>query len=229
MYSKCAWTQCLVCTYLLCLWKNPSETWWRHQMEPFSALPALCARNSPVPMNSPHKGQWRGALMFSLISPWINNWVNNRDAGDLRRHRGHYDVNVMNCSQSTTAGWDTALDKLPNLVAFCFLWLKQHSSSSTKFFLLEMRWQVHITDGELSYNFGRNLCCKFIRIHFISSSAETSPITEWIFQSWSEPVMWTSAHLYSLTVSLYPVNVPPVGNLPCLAYRNIILDVTASI
>ena len=47
------------------------------------------------PVNSPHKGQWRGALMFSLICVWINVWVNNREAGDLRRHRGHYDVNVM--------------------------------------------------------------------------------------------------------------------------------------
>ena len=33
--------------------------------------------------------------MFSLICAWINDWVNNREAGDLRRHRGHYDVNVM--------------------------------------------------------------------------------------------------------------------------------------
>ena len=50
----------------------------------------------PVPVNSPHKGQWRGALMFSLICAWINDWVNNCEAVDLRRHRGHYDVNVMN-------------------------------------------------------------------------------------------------------------------------------------
>ena len=33
--------------------------------------------------NSPYKGQWRGALMFSLICVWINDWVNNRKAGDL--------------------------------------------------------------------------------------------------------------------------------------------------
>ena len=65
---------------------------WRHQMESFSALLALC---SPVPVNSPHKGQWRGALMFSLICVWINHWVNNREAGDLRRPRGRYDVTVM--------------------------------------------------------------------------------------------------------------------------------------
>ena len=64
-------------------------------MEKFSASLALCAGNSPVPVNSPHKGQWRGALMFSLICVWINGWVNNREAGDLRRHRGHYDINVM--------------------------------------------------------------------------------------------------------------------------------------
>ena len=47
------------------------------------------------PVNSPHKGQWRGALMSSLICTWINDWVNNRQAGDLRRHRAHYDDIVM--------------------------------------------------------------------------------------------------------------------------------------
>ena len=47
------------------------------------------------PVNSPHKGQWRGALMFSLICVWINGWVNNREAGNLRRYRAHYDVIVM--------------------------------------------------------------------------------------------------------------------------------------
>ena len=41
------------------------------------------------------KGQWRGALMFSLICVWINGWVNNGEAGDLRRYRAHYDVAVM--------------------------------------------------------------------------------------------------------------------------------------
>ena len=78
------------------------KPWWRHQMETFSALLALCAGNSPVPMNSPHKGQWRGALMFSLICVWINTWVNNGKAGDLRRYRVYYDVTVMT---GDTAGY----------------------------------------------------------------------------------------------------------------------------
>ena len=70
-------------------------TWWRHQMETFSALLAICAGNSPVPVNSPHKSQWRGALMFTLICARINGWVNNSEAGDLRRYRTHYDVILM--------------------------------------------------------------------------------------------------------------------------------------
>ena len=47
------------------------------------------------PVNSPHKGQWRGTLMFSLICAWIIGWVNIREAGDSGRYRAHYDVIVM--------------------------------------------------------------------------------------------------------------------------------------
>ena len=47
------------------------------------------------PVDSLHKGKRRGALMFSLICAWINGWLHNRGAGDLRRHRDHYDVTVM--------------------------------------------------------------------------------------------------------------------------------------
>ena len=52
------------------------------------------------PVNSPRKGQWLEALIFSfksffLSTPEINGSVNNRKAGDLRRHRAHYHVTVM--------------------------------------------------------------------------------------------------------------------------------------
>ena len=46
-------------------------------------------------VNSPHRGQGRGALLFSLIYAWINGWVNNREAGDLRRLGAYYDVTLM--------------------------------------------------------------------------------------------------------------------------------------
>ena len=48
------------------------------------------------PVNIPHRGQCRRALMFSLICVWINGWVNNREAGDLRCYHAHYDITVMN-------------------------------------------------------------------------------------------------------------------------------------
>ena len=48
------------------------------------------------PVNSPHKGQWRGTSMFSMICAWTNDIVNNHEVGDLRRHRTNYDVTVMN-------------------------------------------------------------------------------------------------------------------------------------
>ena len=56
------------------------------------------------PVNSPHNGQWRRALIFSLICVWLNGWVNNREAGDLRRHRAHYDVIVMFRQNLLTSG-----------------------------------------------------------------------------------------------------------------------------
>ena len=78
---------------------NWITAWWHHQMETSSAILAFCVGNSPVtgelsPVNSPHKGQWRGALMFSSICTWANSWENNGNAGDLRCHLAHYDVIV---------------------------------------------------------------------------------------------------------------------------------------
>ena len=71
-------------------------------METFSALLAICAGNSPVPVNSRHKGQCRGTLMFSLMSAWINGWVKQsrgwwfkKLSRPLWRHHNEW-VNVLN-------------------------------------------------------------------------------------------------------------------------------------
>ena len=58
----------------------------------FIANRSLC---KAPPVNSPHKGQWRGGLMFSLIYTFNKQLINNHEAGDLRRHCSHYDVIVM--------------------------------------------------------------------------------------------------------------------------------------
>ena len=74
---------------------SAGKSWWRHQMETFSALLAFVRGIHRSPVNSPHKGQWRGALGFSLICAPTDGWVNNQDTGDLRRQRALYDVTVI--------------------------------------------------------------------------------------------------------------------------------------
>ena len=65
-----------------------------HQMETVSALLALCAGNSPITSEFPsQRPVTRSFDAFFCV--WINGWVNNREAGDLRRHLAHYDVTVM--------------------------------------------------------------------------------------------------------------------------------------
>ena len=74
----------------------------------FSALLPFVRGIRRSPVNSPHKSQWRGALMFSLICAWTNSWVNNREAGDLRHHCAHYNVIVMKswlCSFLLSLTW----------------------------------------------------------------------------------------------------------------------------
>ena len=66
-----------------------SRSWWRHQIETVSALLVIFESSHQPPMDSPHKSQWRGTLMFSWICVWTNSWANNRGACDLRRYRAH--------------------------------------------------------------------------------------------------------------------------------------------
>ena len=70
------------------------------------------------PVNSPHKGQWRWALVFSLICAWINDWVNTRKAGDLRRHCAHHDVIVMDNPKYSRHAWKHIVVDSKNI--FCY-------------------------------------------------------------------------------------------------------------
>ena len=86
---------------LCCSYSLPDITWWRHQMETVPALLVFARGIHRSPVGSPHKGQWCGALMFSLICTWTNGSANNRDAGDLRGHRAHHDVTVILIPRNT--------------------------------------------------------------------------------------------------------------------------------
>ena len=89
------WFVALICLF----WRKSKQNiwvygpiiWWRHQMENFP-------HNSPF-VRGIHRSHTKASdtelWCFLLICVWINSWVKNREAGDLRRHRGHYDANVM--------------------------------------------------------------------------------------------------------------------------------------
>ena len=72
-------------------WLHDDVIKWKHFPRHWPSVPGI--HWSLV--NYPYKDQWRGDLMVSLIFARINGSVNNREAGDLRRHRAHYDVIVM--------------------------------------------------------------------------------------------------------------------------------------
>ena len=71
------------------------SSWWRHQMETFPRYWPIVRGIHRSQVNSPHRGQWHRALIFSLICAWTNGSANNRDAGDLRRYCAHYDATVI--------------------------------------------------------------------------------------------------------------------------------------
>ena len=86
--------------------RHDDVTKWKHFPRYWSFLRGI--HWSPV--NSPHKGQWHGALIFSLIGVWID-WVNNGEAGDLRRYRAHYDVSVMESCRHAKFFVNLGIDK----------------------------------------------------------------------------------------------------------------------
>ena len=103
-----------------------------------SALLTFCAGNSPcVTVNYPHKSQWRGAFIYIYIlsAPWITGWVNNREAGDLRRHRAHYDV-IMMTREIRTYWFDAEFDVVSH-----------RRNNQNSFFEMVTVWRNLLVDG----------------------------------------------------------------------------------
>ena len=117
-YKTTIYKVCFICTNITCMHNTHSISdddviKWKHFPRNWPFVRGI--HRSPV--NSPHKGQWRGALMFSLICVWINDWINNPEAGDLRRHQAHFDVSVMILmvdGQNAASGFDGTLENVFN-------------------------------------------------------------------------------------------------------------------
>ena len=90
-------------TVRVILWTS-NATWWRHQMETFSALLALCARNSPVTGEFPAQGPVTRSFDIFFDLRLNKRLRNNHEAGDLSRHRVHYDVTVY-MRQGSRSSW----------------------------------------------------------------------------------------------------------------------------
>ena len=113
-----------------------TKLWWRHQMETFPRHWPFARGIHRWPVNSSHKGQWRGAVMFSLICTWINGWVNDLEADDLRRHCTHYDVIVMiyshHSQQDAQKSWTTQIIYRLPCSEQCFLISLSHLQQTEK-------------------------------------------------------------------------------------------------
>ena len=79
-------------------WLNVDISWWRHQMETFSALTGPVCKEFTgdrwIPLTKASDAEF---LVFSWICAWTNGWVHNREAGDWRCHCAHYIVTTMLC------------------------------------------------------------------------------------------------------------------------------------
>ena len=100
--------------------------WWRHEIETFPRYWPFVRGIHRSSVNSPHKGQWRRALMFPFICAWINGWGNNREACDLRRYRNHCDVMVMRLANKAD---------FISEINFIAIWIERHAYFLKKFFL----------------------------------------------------------------------------------------------
>ena len=89
-------------------------------METYSALLALCTGNLSVTGEFPSQRPVTQSFDVSFICAWTNDSVNNRDAGDLRRHRAHYNVIVMDIVDDKAYG-HSSLHHVTHLVRKCFI------------------------------------------------------------------------------------------------------------
>ena len=140
----------------------------------------LCRGIHRSPVNSRHKDQWRGALMFSFICTRINGWVNNGDAGDLRCHRAHYDVAVMATVRCGVNSLFQYVSFILHLSLLCCM-----NDSQYHLIYYEKRDTYSLTHwGQVT-----NICAGNLTI--IGSDNGLSP-------EWRQAIIWTNAGILSI-------------------------------
>ena len=71
------------------------------------------------PVDSSHKGEWRGGLIISLICAYINGWANNRNADLMIRHCAHYDITVWTKFHTIRRSYDNGSSLFLYVISIC--------------------------------------------------------------------------------------------------------------
>ena len=115
--------------YINSLWPSDALPRQRYQSPLVQDMMTSSNGNISVsPASSPHKGQWCGALMFSLTCAWTNAWANHRDAGDLISHGAHYEA-LVTCllkSQYMKQWYISTRKEIIVTIGFCEILIKMY-------------------------------------------------------------------------------------------------------
>ena len=207
--------------------QDSERPWWRNQMETFSALLAFCAGNSPVP------GEFHAqrpvtrsfcllkrlfrrrskitSVMLSLICVWTNAWVNNRDAGDLRRYHAHYDVIVMQVDTLVIVLYAAGSYNHPQTECIEFLHARSANPSLT---LVQFAYKDWTTENKKSpiWQLCRYWCHRKLSLRQLTVPPMTAMLSNWRFLFVSDQIhpsiclfwQWSSSRQWSRYVYLPP-------------------------
>ena len=147
------------------------QPWWRHQMETFFALLAFFVRNSPVTRESPKRPvTWSFDVSFELR---LNKHLNkNGDAGDFRRYRAHYDVNVI------VHQYFLLIQRLP----------KTMHTVSAYFIVVQIQSEVPISSKVISQSRGNRIIAQYQRLTLLHNQniiTHSKPVSKfYVVYSW---------------------------------------------
>ena len=167
-----------------------------------------------------HKGQWRGPLVFSLICAWINGWVNNRQAGDLRRYRTHYNAIIM---VSFAMDYSCRYHHLtPARSYWCVeqryessLHLKMVSCFSIPNFDIN-QYRFNDYTGNIMGKVFDKIDCYLLHYHlkYITSVSSWSNV-DWVCHRCQENAWWRhQMETFSVELALWAGNSPVTGEFP---------------
>ena len=153
-------------------------------------------------MNSPHKGPWRGALMLYWICAWRNGWVHYIDAGDLRRHRAHYDIIAMHPCLNSNGG--VAKHWMIWGIVFCAL----VSMSLPNEIIFQM---LYCSINEIRLLFS----CKFYKIFRSSFSAKSISNIITMFHFWIMYIIFANETLFHDLINMITIICKVLRKLSC--------------